>query len=75
MQVGMMGRGIVLPPAGRAEIRLDDANDRLQMPVPSWWPILRNSSIPHCLSELIARFPGDDNGKQKKKSKSAASNE
>jgi hypothetical protein len=31
------------------------------MPVPSWSPTLQNSSIPHCLSELITRFLGYDN--------------
>jgi len=46
------------------------ASERLRMPTPSWWPILQEFSIPHCLSGLIARFPGFDNPQWAKDSSS-----
>src|SRR5258708_26968485 len=50
--------------------RSDDASDRLHMQGQSLWPTLQNSSIPHCLSELIVRFPSYDNPQWTKDSRS-----
>ena len=44
MQVGIDEKRYLLP-SRPSEIRLDDASDRLHMPVQSWSPTLQKSSI------------------------------